>query len=114
MLPAVLDLDLEAWIVGADRRLQLRHLRVAGLLAAVYGHELVRVRTQSPEGLVDDLAVVLPGELEAVVDQPDHVALLDLETVRAGVAHGVRDLAPLHSLAPGLHRPHVFLRGPVG
>src|SRR5207302_2534352 len=41
LLPALLDLDLQAGIVGTDLCLELVHLRVAGLLSAVDRDELV-------------------------------------------------------------------------
>src|SRR6266851_4704789 len=103
LLAAVLDLDLEAGEVGADRRLQEGELVIAGALAAVDGDQLVRVGAELAERLVHDLGVIGARELELLVDEADHVPLLDLEPVRARVAHGVCDLDRLHPLGLGLH-----------
>src|SRR5947209_19996751 len=76
LLAAQLDLDLEAGVARADLRLEARHLRVRRLLAAVHGHELVGVRAELAERLLDHVRVIAARELEPVVDQPDDIALL--------------------------------------
>src|SRR6266851_2955136 len=114
LLAALLDLDLQARIARADLGLELSHLVVAGLLAAVDRDELVGVRAELAERLVDDLCVVAAGELEPVVDEADHVALLDAQPVGARVAHRVRDLDRLHAFRLRLHRAHVLLGWTLG
>src|SRR4030081_1953802 len=108
LLAALLDLDLEAWEVRPYRGLEVSELVVAGPLASVDGDELVAVGAQLAECLVDDLGVVGAGELQLVVDQPDHVALLDLEAVRARVAHRVCHLDGLDARRLGLHGSDVL------
>src|SRR5207253_2142502 len=77
---------------GPDRRLEALQLLVAGAFAAVYGDELIGIRPELAQRLVHDLGVVAARELELLVDEPDHVPLLDLEAVGARVAYRMCDL----------------------
>src|SRR4029077_3273998 len=102
------NLDLEAGVARADLGLERRELRVAGLLAPIDGDELIRIRTELAQRLVHDLGVVAAGELEAVVDETDDVALPDAKTVASRVADGVGDLDRLDTFGLGPHRFQVF------
>src|ERR1700680_4540870 len=97
LLAALLDLDLQSWLSGANVRFELVELVVAGALAAVDGDQLVGIRPKLAQRLVHHLAVLGAGELELVVDQADDVALFHLEAVGARVANRMGDLDRLHA-----------------